>query len=413
MAVTGAIFNSLIFGGVDSANYGIYITGEAVYNAPERAVVMVSVPGRNGAIAIDQGRWENIEVEYPAGCFGDNELDFADRISAFRNAVLSQLGYQRLTDTYHPDEFRMAIYVAGLEVEPANINSAGEFKLIFNCKPQRFLTSGETAVAMTSGDSITNPTLYDARPIVQFNGYGNMTIGSYEVKMDNVLIGVIAVGSAQNYTDTGASGSNTQATDASMYSQLNTGDGVIVNGKKMTFTLTRNVSPGMNWNLEDITITSVSSCTATATYNRTEGTITVTIPNNMFVKGTNSTLTSTVAFSFTRNGTTYTNTITITTQLSGDNILHTYSLANTSHATYTVVTKAPVVYGDSTKTIPDTIYLDMDIGEAYFIDSDNLIALNQAATLGTELPVLKPGANTVTYSNTFSNFKITPRWWQL
>ena len=181
MAVTGAIFNSLIFGGVDSANYGIYITGEAVYNAPERAVEMVTVPGRNGAIAIDQGRWENIEVEYPAGCFGDGDANFADRISAFRNAVLSQIGYQRLTDTYHPDEYRQAIYVAGLEVEPANINSAGEFKLIFNCKPQRFLTSGETAVTVTSGGTITNPTLFEAAPIIRAYGDGTIGIGTDEI----------------------------------------------------------------------------------------------------------------------------------------------------------------------------------------------------------------------------------------
>lgn len=63
---TGEIFNSLVFGGVNSADYGIYITGEGVFNAPKRAVNMVAVPGRNGSIAIDQGHWENIEVTYPA-----------------------------------------------------------------------------------------------------------------------------------------------------------------------------------------------------------------------------------------------------------------------------------------------------------------------------------------------------------
>jgi hypothetical protein len=33
-----AVFKSLTFDGINSLNYGIYITGEAVYNAPERAV---------------------------------------------------------------------------------------------------------------------------------------------------------------------------------------------------------------------------------------------------------------------------------------------------------------------------------------------------------------------------------------
>ena len=92
MAVTGAIYNHLIFGGVDSADYGIYITGEAVYNAPPRAVDMITVPGRNGSVALDQGRFENIVVTYPAGTFGDDQADFRTALSDFRNAILSHFG---------------------------------------------------------------------------------------------------------------------------------------------------------------------------------------------------------------------------------------------------------------------------------------------------------------------------------
>ena len=59
-------YGKLIYGDVDSSDYGIYISGEGVYDAPERAVEFVNVPGRNGAIALDQGRYENIKVTYPA-----------------------------------------------------------------------------------------------------------------------------------------------------------------------------------------------------------------------------------------------------------------------------------------------------------------------------------------------------------
>ena len=160
---TSDIFNSLTFGGVNSADYGIYITGEAVYNAPERAVEMVSIAGRNGDIAIDQGHWNNIVVEYPAGTFDTTQAGFRKAVSDFRNAVASQLGYQRLSDTYHPDEYRMAMYVSGLEVEPKHYGSAGEFVLKFNCKPQRWLTDGEIPVTIgewgetetASGDIVT------------------------------------------------------------------------------------------------------------------------------------------------------------------------------------------------------------------------------------------------------------------
>ena len=47
VATTGAIYKSLSFDGVESRNFGVYITGEAVYNAPTRDVEMVSIPGRS------------------------------------------------------------------------------------------------------------------------------------------------------------------------------------------------------------------------------------------------------------------------------------------------------------------------------------------------------------------------------
>ena len=80
-------WGKLIFGGVDSSEYGIYITGEAVYNAPERDVEFIEVPGRNGSIAMDKGRYKNITVTYPAGTFGKTREEFRDTLSDFRNVV--------------------------------------------------------------------------------------------------------------------------------------------------------------------------------------------------------------------------------------------------------------------------------------------------------------------------------------
>ena len=107
-------YGKIIFGGVDSSDYGIYISGEGAYNAPERNVEFVKVPGRNGDIAIDQGRYENIKVTYPAMVLEDDQEHFRERLSEFRNAILSQKGYQRLEDSYHPDAFRMGVYHDGL-----------------------------------------------------------------------------------------------------------------------------------------------------------------------------------------------------------------------------------------------------------------------------------------------------------
>lgn len=173
-----AVFNSFTFDGQNSLDSGIYITGEAVFNAPERVVEMISVPGRNGALAIDQGRFENIEVTYPAGCFASNMTDYADKVSQFRNILASRYIYKRLTDTYHPDEFRLGLYRSGLEVDSVRYNTAGEFDITFDCKPQRWLVNGETSQTFTGSGTITNPTLFPSRPLLAVTGSGILTLGS-------------------------------------------------------------------------------------------------------------------------------------------------------------------------------------------------------------------------------------------
>ena len=156
----GEIYKALYFNGVNSKEYGVYITGEAVYNAPERDVEVITVPGRNGAFVRDNGRFENILVTYPAGIFGDKQSEFAEGISAFRNALCSAKGYCRLTDEYNPDEYREAVYKSGLEVSPVQMGRAGEFSITFECKPQRFLKSGENkqALDLTNWANLTSVT---------------------------------------------------------------------------------------------------------------------------------------------------------------------------------------------------------------------------------------------------------------
>lgn len=170
------LMKELIFDGKSSLDYGVYISGEGVYNSPERDLEMISVPGRNGDYIIDRGRFLNIDVTYPAGTFDDDQQSFAQSISDFRNAVMSTVGYCRLEDDYHPDEFRLASAGSGFEVAPVKYGTAGEFSLIFSCKPQRFLKSGETEITASNNSTITNPTLFTALPLITVQGTGNLTI---------------------------------------------------------------------------------------------------------------------------------------------------------------------------------------------------------------------------------------------
>lgn len=165
--------NYLTFGGADSRDYGVYISGSDVFNAPARDYNMQSIPGRDGALVGYEKRLENIEVTYPAFIYAN----YKERIQAWRNFLLSCVGYQRLTDSYHTDEFRLGVYAGPMDVEPTTALKAGRFDMSFDCKPQRFLVSGEIEQTFSASRTINNPTLFPSRPLIRIVGKGTVGIG--------------------------------------------------------------------------------------------------------------------------------------------------------------------------------------------------------------------------------------------
>ena len=171
------LLNHLTYDGVDSSSFGVFISGEGVFDAPARRGEMISIPGRNGSLFMDEGVFENITVEYPAFIGTGYEELFRTKLGDLRSALSSRGNYKRLTDTYHPDEFRLGIFREGLEVDPQHITRAGGFTIKFDCKPQRFLVSGEDPVFFYENGTIINPTPFESSPLIGVTGNGTVAIG--------------------------------------------------------------------------------------------------------------------------------------------------------------------------------------------------------------------------------------------
>ncbi len=411
--------NKITFGSVDSSTYDIYISGEGVFNAPERDVEIISIPGRNGSFLLDNGRFENIEVTYPAYNLVANNSTFVTKVDGLRNALASLKGYQRLEDTFHPNEYRMASFVSGLEVKPYMYNDhASHFDIVFNCKPQRFLKSGETATSYARNSTITNPTLFDAHPLIQFNSSGSdgsISLGTQTITVKSAYMGVIPLNlSASSTTVSGYDPAETVTINNT--SSYNTGDTITVKGASAVFELHRSsaytYAP---------TLSNANGLTGTAI--RTRSTIitaTLSATDTTFTAGTSSTVSKTIDIEIKISpSSTLTGTFTCQLVYNGSNTITVrWSVPTLSGISYMSKKSASNYSGtvDSTKnTLQNvTIYIDLDIGEAYSIDSsNNVVSLNNYVNIGGELPVLPPGNTTITYSNTVSNFKITPRWWKI
>ena len=171
-------YEQLTIDGKNCSEYGVWISGGGTFNAPPRDMDTISIPGRDGDIFFDNGRFQNINVTYPAFI----SKQFAPRMDDFRAWLCSKYHYMKIEDSYHPDEFRLGVFKGGLTVSTTARNLSGSFNLTFNCKPQRYLKSGEMPVRFTASGSIYNPTEYAAKPLIKCYGTGGtVTIGGVAV----------------------------------------------------------------------------------------------------------------------------------------------------------------------------------------------------------------------------------------
>ena len=150
------------FDGESAAAHGLIISGSGTFDAAERDVEMVSVPGRSGDLIVDNGRYKNIPISYPASIY----TDFAANAEKTRAWLGSKTGYCRLEDDYDPDHFRLARFKGPLNFTPGFLNRTAECTINFDCKPQRFLKSGEAPFLTGRGRTIINPTRFPAKPLL-------------------------------------------------------------------------------------------------------------------------------------------------------------------------------------------------------------------------------------------------------
>lgn len=186
------------WGGIRSDSMELLISEKSIYNAPQRDVEMIYVPGRNGDVLIDRGGWKNVDVSYTVQFVG-----LPEKAPTLRQ-WLQATGYHILKDSYQPDYFRHGVFIS--EMNPEEIaQKVGRLQLIFSCKPYlyRAYTDAATQDKITlnvSGSDIINPVGATAT-------HGVATVVNPEAYASQPYIKITAgSGSVSLYIEGGASG---------------------------------------------------------------------------------------------------------------------------------------------------------------------------------------------------------------
>mgnify|MGYP003301388502 CR=1 FL=1 len=152
--------------------FDVYIDASLSFNKPAKNVETFTVPGRNGSLIIDDGTFKNVVITYPVYIRGTFAADFDTIV----NLIGKTPGYEELVCDVDSTHFRLGRAIMPESPSVKRLNLDGYFNLAFDCKPQRFLTSGKTAVSFSASGTIANPTGFAALPLLDVTGTGTLTI---------------------------------------------------------------------------------------------------------------------------------------------------------------------------------------------------------------------------------------------
>lgn len=174
--------------GIDARSVGIHLQSPIAFSEAVPIVEAQTIPGRNGDLILETGSYENRGASVSCFCL---QKDVEKAVSLAGRFLMGKRGYRRLETSDDPDHYWMARVENSPQIA-MRLRTLAPFEISFDCKPQRFLKSGESTITFNASGTIENPYGQNAKPLVTVYGQGDgvFTIGNYTVSikgMDGVL----------------------------------------------------------------------------------------------------------------------------------------------------------------------------------------------------------------------------------
>ena len=163
--------------GTSSTDFNTWIANSNMFDGAEHDDDSIEIPGRNGTIVLSNNRYKNFNGT--VSCYIPHHM--RHYVDALRSFLSARHQYCRYEDTMHPEVFLKARFKGGFSLSDSDRVGAA-FDLVFDCKPQKFLKSGELPIEFTATGIIYNPTDYAAKPLIRCHGTsGTVTVGGVSV----------------------------------------------------------------------------------------------------------------------------------------------------------------------------------------------------------------------------------------
>ncbi len=158
-----------------SLDFGLLIVSKGSYKGASRDVSYTTIPGRNGDLITDNGRYNNIKIPYKCTLLNNSKKRFADIAHQIKGWLLSEFGYFRLWDSYDKKYFRLAAYSDEANIEQ-ELSQVGSVDISFNCKPFKYSFEGQNTIEFISEGTLYNAEFFPSSPYIKIVGTGGVTL---------------------------------------------------------------------------------------------------------------------------------------------------------------------------------------------------------------------------------------------
>lgn len=167
------------YNGINSREMGVYIRTKQSYDKPQRDISIISVPGRDGDLVIDNGSYKNLEMtlglRLVAPRISKNNVESFNW--AYNNVVewlQPTANYCVYSDSYDPRYYRKACIKSALKITQ-KCNDIADFNVTFSMKPYKYSFEGDEVIELSGGANFTVVNLENAPSLPKMTIYNNLT----------------------------------------------------------------------------------------------------------------------------------------------------------------------------------------------------------------------------------------------
>ena len=165
---------SFEYNGKSSLDMYIHILNDISFPSPEADIEFVEVLGRDGELAIDNGRLKSVTFSIPISIKLPEDITVEEISTVISNWLKSDIGWHPLRFSESPDYEYIAMFYEQFSISET-LKNYGKTILSFKLKPYK-RQIGILPEEVNNGDTLLNVEKRKSKPLIYIEGIGDITI---------------------------------------------------------------------------------------------------------------------------------------------------------------------------------------------------------------------------------------------